>query len=537
MKLSFRSIRLRVALVAATAALTTMLAAGALAWSLGLAEDRIAAALATQRRLDLWSAVSGRISDYTFMALEAAGGNATGAARLTATRSGVATAFQDIDQALNAAIAEAPGDSAKAAAANRGRLLARLRAGFEVLDRQIGERIAAAGPETADQIRGALNGFAVTFGPNLSAIMDDERRTAGRILDDMRALRHDLTIAAVFGVLLALLVGFWLYRGVLRAVLLRISDMAAMAAAIGRGDLRARLAVTGRDELSLAMAGFNRMAGRLERREAAVVAERARLEQTVAERTADLTAANAELAAVDASRRRFFTDVSHELRTPLTVILGECDLALRKLDRAPDPGLAEPLATIRNRAQRLHRRVEDLLRVARSDTGELDLVRTGIPVASLIREAVEGTANLARRAGIAVVVEAPGDVGAFADPEWMRQVVEGLIANAIRHAPAGSAIRVTAREEGDQAMLSVADSGSGIPAADLPHVFERFYRGAGSLAGSGFGIGLALARWVVERHGGRIAIESRTDPAAARGTTVTIRLPAADVTPAGRPPL
>lgn len=529
MRLSFRSIRFRVAAVAALSALSAIAAAAALAWSLGRAEDQITAALATQRRLDLWSTVSGRISDYTFTAIDAANRADDRDRRLDTVRTGVRQSFEDIEKALADAVATAPSEAAKAAAANRGRLLARLRAGFEVLDRQIGERMAAAGPETPDQIRGALNGFAVTFAPNLSAIMDDERRTAGRILEEMRDLRRSMTMAALAAIAVAALFALWLYRTAAATLISRLSDMGGMAAAIGRGDLGRRLALTGHDELTLAMARFNRMAGRLERGAAAVAADRARLEQTVAERTADLTAANQELAAVDASRRRFFTDVSHELRTPLTVILGECDLALRKLERAPDPGLAEPLQTIRTRAQRLHRRVEDLLRVARSDTGELELARAGTPIAALVREAVEGTANLARRSGVGVVVDAPAEIGALVDREWVRQVIEGLVANALRHAPHGSTIHVVAREEDDETVVSVADRGSGIPAGDLPHVFERFYRGSGSVAGSGFGIGLALARWVVERHGGRISIESRTEPAPERGTTVTIRLPAADV--------
>ncbi|MBT9291885.1 sensor histidine kinase [Prosthecodimorpha staleyi] len=530
MKLNTASIRFRIAAVAGLAAASAILAAVAVVWSLSLAEDRIAGALSSQRRLDLWSAVSARISDYTFVALDTAERGAAGNRRIEEARRGVDSAFASIDSAVIEAIETAPTDGLKAASANRGRMLARLRAGFEVLDRQIGERMAEPDGAVADQIRGALNGFAVTFAPNLSAIMDDERRTGGRIQEEMRALRGRLTLAAAGAVALALALALWLFRAVARPLVLRLAELGRGAGAIGRGDLRARLSVTGRDELSLALAGFNRMAARLERREARVAADRARLEQTIAERTADLRDANQRLAAVDAARRRFFTDVSHELRTPLTVILGECDLALRRPAREAGDPAGEALTTIRTRAQRLHRRVEDLLRVARSETGEIDLMLADTPVGGLIGEAAEAVAALARRGGVSLGVEAGEGLAARADRDWMRQVIEGLLANAIRHTPAGGSVRVVARAEAGLVAILVADTGAGIAEADLPHIFDRFYRGAGSEAGSGFGIGLALAKWVVERHKGTIAVTSATADGVdrPRGTTVTIRLPAVE---------
>ncbi|TPQ46391.1 two-component sensor histidine kinase [Prosthecomicrobium hirschii] len=446
MKLNTASIRFRIAAVAGLAAASAILAAVAVVWSLSLAEDRIAGALASQRRLDLWSAVSARISDYTFVALDTAERGAAGNRRIEEARRGVDSAFSAVDNAVIEAIETAPTDGLKAASANRGRMLARLRAGFEVLDRQIGERMAEPNGAVADQIRGALNGFAVTFAPNLSAIMDDERRTGGRIQEEMRALRGRLTLAAAGAVALALALALWLFRAVARPLVVRLADLGRGAGAIGRGDLRARLSVTGRDELSLALAGFNRMAARLERREARVAADRSRLEQTIAERTADLRDANQRLAAVDAARRRFFTDVSHELRTPLTVILGECDLALRRPLREPGDPAGEALTTIRTRAQRLHRRVEDLLRVARSETGEIDLMIADTPVGGLIGEAAETVAALARRGGVSLSVD-PGEglaargnergglVGGLADAgeqgRLARPVVEELLLGRI----------------------------------------------------------------------------------------------------------
>ena len=142
----------------------------------------------------------------------------------------------------------------------------------------------------------------------------------------------------------------------------------------------------------------------------------------------------------------------------------------------------------------------------------------------MLEEARDGIEGLARSRSISVAVEAAGpDLLAAADRDWLRQVIEGLLSNAIRHSPPGSTVRLAARSIGAALEITVADEGCGIRAEDLPHVFERFYRGDGS----GFGIGLALAKWIIEQHGGTIAVTSRTAASTQgpRGTTVTIRLP------------
>lgn len=532
MKFSFRSIAFRVAAAATTAALAILVGAGAVVWSFQLADRQIEGALAAQHRLDLLSAVSAQVADYALVALDSAGrlnpGNQD--LRLVESRRNVMAAFTAVETALAMAVENAGSETQKTFTANKARLVARLKAGFEVLDQQIGARFADPKGATADEIRGALNGFGATFGPTLSSTMDDERRTAGRIQDEMRALGRTMTMAAVAAVGIALVFAALFYRALARPLLTRIAAIGETAAALGRGEWQARVGISGRDELSLAMATFNRMAARLQRREDRVAADRARLEQTVAERTADLREANQRLADVDAARRRFFTDVSHELRTPLTVVLGECDLALRREMAEPT---REALCTIRVRTQRLHRKVEDLLRVARSESGEIDIELEPVEVERLIADTVEDTGALARRAGLRLETAVDTDgLTALADPDWMRQVLEGLVANAVRHSPAGGRIALKAFADGDDAVLMVEDEGSGIAAADLPHLFERFYRGAGATGGSGFGIGLALAKWVVERHDGSIAIASRleADPAGPRGTTVTIRLPALERT-------
>jgi signal transduction histidine kinase len=256
-----------------------------------------------------------------------------------------------------------------------------------------------------------------------------------------------------------------------------------------------------------------------------LAADRAALEDTVAARTADLRAANARLEAVDQSRRRFFADVSHELRTPLTVILGECDLALRSTSRGGDPGPV--FATIKKRAQRLKLRVEDLLRVARSESGEIAFDKRPLGLALVLSEAVDNMASEAARRRVGLTLD-PGtrDVECLADREWIRQTVESLIDNALRHAAGLSRVEVAlAAEPGPVGRITVTDDGPGFDASEA-ELFERFRRGKSAGPDeTGFGIGLALARWIVEQHGGTIRLGAGPD---GRGARVSLDLPALD---------
>ncbi len=205
------------------------------------------------------------------------------------------------------------------------------------------------------------------------------------------------------------------------------------------------------------------------------------------------------------------------------MILGECDLAARSPD-TPDH-LRPVIATIRKRALRLHRRVGDMLRVARSESGEIALERRPVGLAAILAEAVESCAPEAGRRRIALVLEpSAADVEVLADAEWLRQIVEGLIDNALRHAVGATQVRLGFAAHGSGATVTVSDDGPGFP-PESEGLFERFRRGSGpGPAASGFGIGLALARWVVERHDGVIRLES-----GGPGARVILELPGEDM--------
>ncbi|MDT8343272.1 MAG: HAMP domain-containing sensor histidine kinase, partial [Thermohalobaculum sp.] len=262
----------------------------------------------------------------------------------------------------------------------------------------------------------------------------------------------------------------------------------------------------GRDEIGLLFAQLNRAAARLGRARAAIDADRARLEEIVAERTRALREANVRLAAIDTERRRFFADVGHELRTPLTVILAETELNL-VADPAPQDARTA-FATIRTRAQRLNRRIDDILRVARSETGQIELRCEPFDLGEAALGALDDVEGVARRRRVAITPLIGPRPAVQGDRDWTRQVVAGFLENAIRLSPEDGRIRLDlAHNAGGGAVLSVTDEGPGIAAAERERIFERFARGADQ-RGNGFGVGLALARWVVERQSGRIEVRS-----------------------------
>ena len=211
------------------------------------------------------------------------------------------------------------------------------------------------------------------------------------------------------------------------------------------------------------------------------------------------------------------------------MILGECDLAQRSVERAAGKPVdhGPVFATIRKRAQRLKRRVEDLLRVARSESGQIELDRRAVSAVEVLTDAIDSAGSEAARRRVELVLE-PGDrdIEISADPEWLRQVVESLIDNALRHANGLTRVTVSLNggegPQGSRALITIDDDGPGFPEQG-EGLFERFRREARS-GEAGFGIGLALARWVVERHDGAISL-GRAERGGAR---VVIDLPALD---------
>lgn len=227
-----------------------------------------------------------------------------------------------------------------------------------------------------------------------------------------------------------------------------------------------------------------------------------------------------EVQRVDQVRRDFVSNVSHELRTPLAAIRAMVETL--ELDGGASAEETRAfLQRIRRQVERLTALVTELLDLSRIESGAITLTPEPVDVTSLVSEAVALAQPAIEAAGVTVVTpEGPGPT-VEADRGALLRVVSNLLDNALKFSPAGSTVTVRAQEEDGLATLIVSDQGPGIPAQDLPRVFERFYKGDPSRASEGVGLGLAIVKHLVRAHGG--AVEVSSEPGS--GATFTVKLP------------
>ena len=217
-------------------------------------------------------------------------------------------------------------------------------------------------------------------------------------------------------------------------------------------------------------------------------------------------------------QREFAADASHELRTPLTVIRASVeDLERHRAEPVATVGTA--LTDIRDEVDHLTAMVEDLLLLARSDSGALELERVAVDLGDVASDGASSLAKVATDRGVTVAVD-PEPAEILGDPARLRQLVMILVDNAIQHSPDDATVTVKVRSDAPWATLVGDDRGPGIRPTDLGRVFDRFYRAPGA-PGGGTGLGLAIAAWIVERHGGRIGAANRSDG----GARFTVHLP------------
>ncbi len=221
------------------------------------------------------------------------------------------------------------------------------------------------------------------------------------------------------------------------------------------------------------------------------------------------------------TQRRFIADVGHELRTPLTVIKGNVDL-MRRMNCTDD----ESMASIESEVQRLTRLVGDLLLLAQAESGKLPLAQNLVELDTVLLEVMSQMKVLSKDR-LQLRLGEIDQVLVCGDQDRLKQVLVNLIGNAINYTPVGGAVTVGLAKVENKARLTVSDTGPGIPVEDLPHIFERFYRGEKSRTrsrdGKGFGLGLSIAYWIVRNHGGQIDVSNR-EP---NGATFCVWLPLA----------
>jgi len=217
------------------------------------------------------------------------------------------------------------------------------------------------------------------------------------------------------------------------------------------------------------------------------------------------------------SQQRFLADVSHELRTPLTVIKGNADL-IRKL--GPDD---ESLDTIKDEADRLTRMVGDLLLLAQAESGKLPMTMATVALDVLLTDIYQQMRVLSGDKVHLKLTEID-QVVVSGDRDRLKQVLINLTSNAIHYTPNGGEVYLSLSKTDEMARIVVRDTGPGIPSEDLPYIFDRFYRGEKSRTRSktsGFGLGLSIAYFIVEAHGGRIEVDSHEG----QGTAFAVYLP------------
>jgi len=310
----------------------------------------------------------------------------------------------------------------------------------------------------------------------------------GPLEDRLQARRAEIAGRLVHFMLLSVAVGLGAGVVIGRIVSAPIGDLVAAARRVGQDDLTARVRPHGSREMVELAEAFNRMAADLERGETL--------------------------------RNNLMADISHELRTPLTVLEGNLRAALDHvyaLDEAE-------VANLYGQTRHLIRLVNDLRELALAENRQLPLERQPTDLSALVAEVVQALEPLAAEKGVALADRTEELPAVNVDPIRIRQVLFNLLANALRHTPAGGAITVTGTSGPAEVRLAVQDTGEGLEPEQLAAVFDRFYRGdrSRSRETGGTGLGLAIVKAIVEAHGGRV--EAHSD-GKGRGSTFALALP------------
>ncbi len=276
-----------------------------------------------------------------------------------------------------------------------------------------------------------------------------------------------LWIGVAAALAVALVVGGVLFRSITAP----LRELTAASEAISRGELSARAEVRGDDEVAQLADAFNSMAG--------------------------------SLAQMEEARRNQSADIAHELRTPLTVLQGTLEAMLDEIY----PTDAENLEAALTQTRTLSRLIEDLRVLALADAGKLRLEKEELDLEDCLRGIVEAYQPQAKEQAIALALESPAGLPTVsADRDRLTQVMGNLLTNSLHYVPEGGHVRVEAKGRDGEVVVLVKDDGGGIPPDDMPHIFERFWRAdpARRQATGGSGLGLSIARHIVEAHGGRM---------------------------------
>jgi signal transduction histidine kinase len=334
---------------------------------------------------------------------------------------------------------------------------------------------------------GTWTGVFILQGGSMSDALGSSRSDLVRELS--LAFLQSLWIFSIPAFIVAIPFGIWRARAMSR----RLQRLAGAAESMAAGNLQTRVRVTRKDEIGRLALGFNNMAAQIDQN--------------------------------DRARRAFISNVSHELRTPVSIIQGTTERMQMNPD-APIASIAEPIQVIQHEGTMLVRLIDDLFTMARIEEHNLRLVRQPIQIADVANEAVSGVRNLAwsqQKVTVETLVS-PELPLVNADPQRIRQIINNLLYNALRHTPEGGLVVIQGKALPEDVEISISDTGMGIPEQELESVFRRYYQAEQShRAAEGSGLGLSIVHQLVEAHGGTVSVSSEVG----QGTTFRFALPRA----------
>ncbi len=363
---------------------------------------------------------------------------------------------------------------------------------------------------------------AGAFSDLIDEAIEEEREEVAETQVRAEALGRYIETVLPLAIGLVVVVGLLLTTLVARSLSRSIAALDGAAKAYASGDLDHRIDALPEQEFSQLGQAFNRMAMELSTRREAAQQSQESLEALVQARTQELEASNERLETADRSRRQLLTDISHELRTPLTVIQGESEMALRgKTKEIPE--YQEAIERIREQAVHTTRLVEDLLFVARAEEGKARIEKRPVAVAGVLRGVCADFRAVAEKKRIEIKETHTAEhLVVFGDAGRLRQVFTILLDNAVRYSHVEGAVFVAISSDGQIAEVTVTDQGIGLTEEEARRAFSRFYRGDNAERhAAGTGLGLPVAKAIVEAHEGRIGLSGKPG----EGAKATVHLP------------
>jgi len=291
-----------------------------------------------------------------------------------------------------------------------------------------------------------------------------------------------------------------------------IEKLASATEKVARGELASRVHIRSRDEIGDLANAFNQMTLQIQE-------SREDLEKKVEERTRELEKANLELKELDETRMKFIGMASHELKTPLTAIKSNVDFILSEKEGKLPDYLKSYLLTIQRNTNRIQTRMDLMLDLARIKSGHPHLHRERIPLSKVVPTYINEIKPVDKQ--VSIQTNLPEDLFIYADRNGLHDIFINLLSNAFKFTSDGGRVSIVARQEGDDTFIEIQDTGIGVPSDKVQKIFEEFYQVEGGKHG-GAGLGLAIAKHLVEEHGGKIWVESELG----KGATFSFTLPA-----------